>query len=271
MGRLFLVLDLNHRAGGEEEAGHLDGIIEKTSTVVSQVQDDPCNPQAPQLLYLFGDIVRGAPAVVLVLDVMVKLGKFNVPIGLPGTLLLDERGAGVGLLNLDDIPDQGDHLDPSVRLSNRQTNPGALFPPYILNRFGDVDPHQIHWILVPLGNLQNQIPRLDLPLPPDGTAGNHLGHSDVAVLLAQKGADTLQGSAHLDLKLILLIRCEVRCMGIEDRGHGVQEMGVHVVLTGLQQPVKKAVDPLFHGLSRLLLLDGVEEVRGRPLLLSDQV
>ena len=222
------------RAVLDEQAGELDGLLQRAAGVRAQVNDDAGNFFRLQPVDQFGDVRRGGfgrgVAVVAEVDGGVKRRQVN-DADAPAVGKFHQLRLGFGILELDLVADERDHLARGVVRAGAegQANLGALRPANLLDHFFQVHVHHVHRRLVALRDGDDAVFFVHLLALRRRAAGHERADGAIAVVLAELRADAEQREVHADGKILRMGRAEI----IRVRVVGVAQP----VQVGLQHPV----------------------------------
>ena len=217
----------DNRAVLDEQAGELDGFLQRTAGIRAQINDDAGNFFRLQFVDEFNHVCGGAFGRGVAVAAKVHRGVKRWQVYDADALAVrqfDQLRLGLRIFEFDFVADEGDDLARGAvgNGADGQTHFGAFRPADLLDDFFQIHVHHIHRRLVALCDGHDAIFFEYLLALGRRPAGHQRTDGAIAVVLRQLCADAKKREVHADGKILCVRRAEIIRMRIVSVGEAVQ-------------------------------------------------
>ncbi len=246
-----LIFNLNDRAFFDEEAGQVDGLLERTAAVAAQIQNHPGDVFLREFAEQPGDIQSGAfrlaALAALQLEARIKGGQIDDAQADRFAIRVrqfDDLCFGLLVLEFNFFPDQR-HDFPhggvgGIRRDHREPHFAVLRAADQLHHLAQLHIDYFHRLAITLGDGNDPVVRFQF-FAAHGRAGLELLDLAVTVLGAEQRADAEQRELHRDGKVLQLRLAHVVGVRIIDAGQRGEINLQHIVIIILVERPQNAV------------------------------
>ena len=230
------ILGQNHRAALDKKPAEIDGFLERSATVLAQVDHEPLDIFFLQTLQKRGDIGGGAFGFPASTHVRVKGGQGNPTDAGDFTVRafdIEQLGLGFLILELDFVARDLDDgaIGGIVRITGNdlQANRGVFLAANFFDDFVEFHVDDILEVLISLGDADDAVTDFEASILVGGAAGDEFHDFYISILGAKNGSDAHEGELHGNLEILHFAGAHVVRVGVVTQGEGF-EKGADLIL-----------------------------------------